>query len=546
MKVFLCLYQSAVFVGIVHGFSPNNGPIQSFLKYNRDLTMAFDTIVKVDSSHEAKCSLRHDKGYSLDNYMKLPVEQYVCIKMPLDATLDRMTDTADMFNLTVPPVTFFSLQVSPMIICKVYQTIDSVVIESKEVILRGSPIVVGLNGCYKIKIKTTFNWIDTPTKKSIYSTSDIFVEVEPPAPFKYFGRQVLEATGTLAMSIALRNIENEFVNNLARNYELWATDAQYRSIRAGGCVVDSSTRRTPINKNKSPDQISVDAPIKEIDTTAEKRILKSTTVAVEVIPAATSVLKSNAPNMPSTTAVDHSLVKDMQLQPFTNVAKSSSVTISSSVTTSASSSANSGTSKSSGFNSFSSLSFSSVLSSFLSAGSGTPAGRSDVDDDDVDIDGSSFDAPTVLTDDICLMPGEPVIRIEEAPNNARRIFTGNQVIHTTHLMSYRFIISSFLLLAGIDIAAKVTDVWSVLTDYESLQKVIPSLVKNQVLYRTEQGGARLAQVGGAKVLPGVTFTVRVRVRVWLSYDMSCYVMSCHVVSSRVVLCHVIPITMSSF
>ena len=86
-------------------------------------------------------------------------------------------------------------------------------------------------------------------------------------------------------------------------------------------------------------------------------------------------------------------------------------------------------------------------------------------------------APAVLTDDICLLPGEPVVRIEEAPSNARRIFT------------------------GIDIIATIDDVWEVLTNYERLQDVVKSLVKNDVIYRTEQG-ARLLQVGGAKVLPG--------------------------------------------
>ena len=51
-------------------------------------------------------------------------------------------------------------------------------------------------------------------------------------------------------------------------------------------------------------------------------------------------------------------------------------------------------------------------------------------------------------------------------------------------------------------------VWDVLTAYEKLQDVVPSLVKNEVVERTADGGARLAQVGGAKVLPGVTFTAK--------------------------------------
>jgi hypothetical protein len=36
----------------------------------------------------------------------------------------------------------------------------------------------------------------------------------------------------------------------------------------------------------------------------------------------------------------------------------------------------------------------------------------------------------------------------------------------------------------------------------------PMLLHRQVLFRTPEGGARLAQVGGAKVLPGVTFTAK--------------------------------------
>ena len=62
-----------------------------------------------------------------------------------------------------------------------------------------------------------------------------------------------------------------------------------------------------------------------------------------------------------------------------------------------------------------------------------------------------------LTDDICLFPGsEPVVRVEEAPSNARRIFT------------------------GVDIMADMESIWDVLTTFERLQDVVPSLVKNEV------------------------------------------------------------------
>ena len=95
----------------------------------------------------------------------------------------------------------------------------------------------------------------------------------------------------------------------------------------------------------------------------------------------------------------------------------------------------------------------------------------------------------MLLDDVCLVPGAPVVRVESAPGNARRIFT------------------------GIDILAEGCDVlelvWATLTDYDNLDKVVPNLVSNTVVRRDEDArGARLKQVGGAKLAPGITFTAQ--------------------------------------
>ena len=81
--------------------------------------------------------------------------------------------------------------------------------------------------------------------------------------------------------------------------------------------------------------------------------------------------------------------------------------------------------------------------------------------EDVDFAGSEM-TPPFLDDDQCLVPGEPVVRVEKAPENSRRIF------------------------AGIDIMASVDTVWDVLTDYANLQNVVPNLEVNQVL-KTYQG-----------------------------------------------------------
>ena len=45
---------------------------------------SFDTVVDVSSKYEADCSLVADSGISLSTYMRLPVDQYVCIKVAAD------------------------------------------------------------------------------------------------------------------------------------------------------------------------------------------------------------------------------------------------------------------------------------------------------------------------------------------------------------------------------------------------------------------------------------------------------------------------------
>ena len=198
-----------------------------------------DVIIDVKSEFQTNAIMKTDgSGVSLSDYMRLPVEQYVCIEMPLNSTLERLEGT--LFNLTVPPVGFFHLEVSPMLKCRVSQDDDSIVIKSNDCVLRGSPYVVGLNGCYDFNVETRFKWEDSEDCKVLKSNSHIHVEVDPPHPFKFFPKKVLSSTGHLAMSIALKQIENAFVRSLAEDYARWANDAEYRRIRSnGGCVVST-------------------------------------------------------------------------------------------------------------------------------------------------------------------------------------------------------------------------------------------------------------------------------------------------------------------
>lgn len=150
-----------------------------------------------------------------------------------------------------------------------------------------------------------------------------------------------------------------------------------------------------------------------------------------------------------------------------------------------------------------------------------PSVLTDISDSELSIADVDFSltemAPPFINEDRCLVPGEPLVRVEKAPDNSRRIF------------------------AGVDILASVDDIWALLTDYHNLQNVVPNLVLNEVLelyppsdtsfnftavgnltdeeqcqlLSENMKGAKLKQVGGAKVV-GINFSARttLEVREW--------------------------------
>jgi hypothetical protein len=192
--------------------------------------------------------------------------------------------------------------------------------------------------------------------------------------------------------------------------------------------------------------------------------------------------------------------------------------------------------------------------------------------DDVDYDSSEM-SPPFLDPDSCLIPGEPVVRVEKAPENSRRIFAGIDIMASVddvwNVRIYLFA-GSRCIFPAIDIAVCVndscvqaettlellsfvplsiyskiniliTDWGQVLTNYAELQNVVPNLVVNEVLDLYEGSpiidaplfdanapveiqckqlsqlmkGSLLKQVGGAKVA-GINFSAKttIEVREW--------------------------------
>ena len=175
-----------------------------------------------------------------------------------------------------------------------------------------------------------------------------------------------------------------------------------------------------------------------------------------------------------------------------------------------------------------------------------------------DIDYTLTDmAPPFINEDECLVPGEPLVRVEKAPQNSRRIFAGIDIpvsveevwkvsacfqSHHDRIESDHNVMTLYGQLPCLYFLQCFLNHGKLLTNYENLQKVVPNLVVNEVLQlysgtndpepiasiqselsdaeqcreiANRMKGAVLKQVGGAKVV-GINFSARttLEVREW--------------------------------
>ncbi|KAL7484741.1 hypothetical protein ACHAW6_010358 [Cyclotella cf. meneghiniana] len=252
----------------------------------------FDTTVAVDD----KCTVHvhpppHARAdnVTLTTYMRLPVEQYVLIPMPLGSSLTRVggcnndwrqqsnyladgddnaveptcRSTEELFELVVPTIKFFSLSLQPVVYATVQPQFHRVIISSNKCILHGSPFIekVKLNDRFIFQVRTTLTWNDALSRNqnmptnfdrgtqqiamrhrdkletmsascSISAETCIHVDVDVPRPFRSIPKAILQSTGNAAMKVSMKYIQASFLQNLARDYEKWAYDLEYRKFRA--------------------------------------------------------------------------------------------------------------------------------------------------------------------------------------------------------------------------------------------------------------------------------------------------------------------------
>lgn len=261
---------AALLAVTTRGFS-----FSSIQKKHSSTNTKFDTKVAVNGqsvvtvyppSHAASNNL------TLATYMRLPVEQYVLLPMPLGSSLTRIEEEKGkhnpdggiaipttqssketVFELQVPTIAFFNLRLQPVVYATVRPHRDRIVISSSKCLLHGSPFIdkVRLNERFVFHVQCTLTWSDPsarehrPSKRStnndertspsactITADTSIDVDVDVPRPFDSIPRRILQKTGNAAMKLSMKYVQRSFVENLGRDYEKWAKDVGYREYRA--------------------------------------------------------------------------------------------------------------------------------------------------------------------------------------------------------------------------------------------------------------------------------------------------------------------------
>ena len=228
------------------------------------LTFNLDTKIRVGSTTSIKVpnpSNAITDNVPLTQYMRLPVEQYALVPMPLNSTLSRIPggNTTSDFELVVPPVRFLWLDVQPVVHAVVTLQDDKVVIAGDRCSLHGSPFIskVQLNDRFDFRVRAELTWNDTCSTTSnddagrvkktdaingnnarlgssstIFGDASIKVDVDVPRPFNAIPRRGIEKIGNKAMQLSLSILLRSFMKGLAGDYQRWASDPEYRKQRA--------------------------------------------------------------------------------------------------------------------------------------------------------------------------------------------------------------------------------------------------------------------------------------------------------------------------
>lgn len=165
----------------------------------------------------------------LEQYMRLPVTGYTLLPMRPGSSLRRIDGSTDLFELEAPVLRFFTVEVQPIVVARVSAMPNSVMISSQKCVIRGSPMVnkLNLNSRFVMDAQIQFTW----SNDTIYSKSEITVDVDLQRIFNVLPKRLVVATGSKVVQQAAKLIQRDFLKSLAADFERWSQDDEYFAQR---------------------------------------------------------------------------------------------------------------------------------------------------------------------------------------------------------------------------------------------------------------------------------------------------------------------------
>ena len=161
-----------------------------------------------------------ERQRALADYMALPASQYSV----LDARkIERIDDKT--FRCYVGGLKFLSFSVEPVITVSVTVEERGCTIRLLSCKLQGSKIIEDVNDKFTAQMTNVVRWEPTedPMQKKIVSNTSIEVLVDVPGWMSLVPVGSIEAAGRQVMQSTLRLMVPRFLEQLRKDYELWAT-----------------------------------------------------------------------------------------------------------------------------------------------------------------------------------------------------------------------------------------------------------------------------------------------------------------------------------
>eukprot|EP00878_Enallax_costatus_P004107 GHUV01004335.1.p1 GENE.GHUV01004335.1~~GHUV01004335.1.p1 ORF type:complete len:254 (+),score=29.94 GHUV01004335.1:376-1137(+) len=170
---------------------------------------------------------------ALAAYMALPASQYSV----LDARkIDRINDST--FRCYVGRLGFFGFSVEPVITVSVVVEEKGCTIKLLSAKLQGSRMVEEVNNKFTAQMTNVVRWSPTedPSVKQISSDTSIEVAVQVPGWAGVLPTPSMEAAGSRVMQTTLNLMVPRFLEQLTKDYQLWAAGDESRKPVGDGAL----------------------------------------------------------------------------------------------------------------------------------------------------------------------------------------------------------------------------------------------------------------------------------------------------------------------